>query len=283
MSRSCSDEARAPHRRRRSDDARQVADLLRAQILQGLHGEGPLPMEDHLVRAHGVSRNAVREALDLLRAEGLVERRQGAGTFVVARKAMHDFDRLRSIADSVQATGEPRFETITAQLLPAPSTVATALAVGDGEPAVLLERLMVVDGTPLSIRSSWMPGSLAEPLLGCELDRLHYYRLVRSVLGIELTRGHLVIEAVVAGAGAASLLGVPDGAPLFLMERTSYLADGRPFEFGFTRSRADRVALVADMQIADTGDPSPSGRWRNRPTGTVDPTGDGAPQAAQPA
>lgn len=270
MAGTCNDATRATHRRRRADDARQVADLLRAQILQGGHRDGPLPMEDHLVRAYGVSRNAVREALDLLRAEGLVERRQGAGTFVVARKAMHDFDRLRSIADSVRGGGAPRFETITAQVFPAPVTVAEALLLPPGARVVMLERLMVVDDTPLSIRSSWMPASLAERLLECELGRLHYYALVAEALGLELTSGHLVIEAVIAGASVGALLGVAEGCPLFLMERTSFLADGRPFEFGFTRSRADRVALVADMQIDVTSAP-------------VEVAEDPGPGAARPA
>lgn len=222
-----------------------------------------------MVRAYAVSRNAVREALDMLREEGLVERRQGAGTFVVARKAMHDFDRLRSVADSVRLGADPRFETITAEVLPAPSTVASALDLDPGDSTVFLERLMILDGVPFSIRSSWMPEELAAPLLVADLDRLHFYSLVARVLGLELTNGHLVIEAVLAGESAAQLLGVAHGAPLFLMERTSFLAGGRPFEFGFTRSRADRVALVADMHVDLSG--GPAERVADRRLGSPNP------------
>lgn len=205
------------------------------------------------MRAYGVSRNAVREALDLLRSEGLVERRQGAGTFVVARKELHEFDRLRSVTDGLLHAVDVRFETLTAETLPAPPQVADTLRGEVGEPTVFIERLMVLDGTPFSIRSSWMPADLASPLLDVDLERDHYYTLVARALGVRLTKGHLVIEAVNAGDRAASLLGVVAGAPLFLMSRTSVLESGRPFEFGFTRSRADRVALVAEMDVDDIG------------------------------
>src|SRR3546814_13206659 len=45
-----------------------------------------LPTEQEMIAAFGVSRTVVREAIAALRAEGLVESRQGAG--VLARKSV---------------------------------------------------------------------------------------------------------------------------------------------------------------------------------------------------
>lgn len=85
----------AAHRRRlRADRARQLADLLRHQILTGGFPGGVLPLEDALGADCGTSRNTVRLALDLLRAERLVERLPGVGTVVVAEKYPHGLDRL---------------------------------------------------------------------------------------------------------------------------------------------------------------------------------------------
>jgi len=67
-------------RRRRADRARQVADVLRHQVLAGSFPHGQLPREAQLCRDFDVSRNTVRAALALLADEGLVERSPGIGT-----------------------------------------------------------------------------------------------------------------------------------------------------------------------------------------------------------
>src|SRR4051812_20740840 len=62
---------------------RQLADLLRAQIAEGELAPGSqLPSETTLAQTHGLARPAVRQAIALLRAEGLVTTSRGYGTRV---------------------------------------------------------------------------------------------------------------------------------------------------------------------------------------------------------
>lgn len=75
-----------PERRPRADRARQVADLIRQQILSTGFENDVLPDEQVLARQYGATRNAVRDALDLLRREGLIDRLPGVGTVVVGQK-----------------------------------------------------------------------------------------------------------------------------------------------------------------------------------------------------
>lgn len=60
---------------------------------------GARSSEAELMLEFGTTRNVVREALGLLHDEGLVERLQGAGTFVVTEKILHRFDVLRGVGD----------------------------------------------------------------------------------------------------------------------------------------------------------------------------------------
>src|ERR1700757_2537623 len=90
----------------RADAARWVRDVLRSKIMEGSFGglaaaSPALPPESTLAAQLGVSRNAIREALDLLRAEGLVTRVQGAGTFVTGAKLRQHLDRLEGLAESM--------------------------------------------------------------------------------------------------------------------------------------------------------------------------------------
>ncbi len=65
--------------------APQVIEQLRAQIDSGEWPVGSrIPTEPELVEALGVGRNTVREAVNALVHAGVLERRQGSGTYVTA-------------------------------------------------------------------------------------------------------------------------------------------------------------------------------------------------------
>lgn len=69
----------------RSDRAvyRQLADILRGDIHSGKYAAGEtLPSETRIAQEHGIGREAVRQAIAVLRAEGLVTTIRGEGTRV---------------------------------------------------------------------------------------------------------------------------------------------------------------------------------------------------------
>lgn len=91
--------------------AKQVADLIRAAILEGrLQVDERLPTEEELARRFGISRPTVREALKVLAAQNLIRSRRGpaGGTFVT----QPDLDAAaRTISDAATLlVGMGRFE-----------------------------------------------------------------------------------------------------------------------------------------------------------------------------
>jgi DNA-binding FadR family transcriptional regulator len=65
---------------------RKLADVLFAEIIDGVHGYGTrLPAERLLSEQHGLSRNTVRLALGLLAHYGVIKRRAGSGSVVCYR------------------------------------------------------------------------------------------------------------------------------------------------------------------------------------------------------
>jgi GntR family transcriptional regulator, transcriptional repressor for pyruvate dehydrogenase complex len=82
----------------------RVASLLSREIESGEINPGErLPTEQQLAEKFGVSRNVVREAVARLRADGMIEARQGVGAFVLApeqRLAIRiDGEALKSAAN----------------------------------------------------------------------------------------------------------------------------------------------------------------------------------------
>ena len=61
----------------------QIADIFRQRISRGIWAQGlRLPANEELAAEFGVSRVTVRQAVDLLARDGIIEARQGRGTFI---------------------------------------------------------------------------------------------------------------------------------------------------------------------------------------------------------
>src|SRR5690606_14976108 len=109
-----------PSARRRADRAHAIAEILRRQVVNGAFPDGGLPDEQDLADEYAASRNAVRQALDALRAEGLVERVPGTGTLVTAEKYAHGLNRLTGLAETLHELGPVTNEVRAAGTVPAP-------------------------------------------------------------------------------------------------------------------------------------------------------------------
>src|SRR6266436_1133356 len=61
----------------------QIADIFRQRISRGIWAQGlRLPANEELATEFGVSRVTIRQAVDLLARDGIIEARQGRGTFI---------------------------------------------------------------------------------------------------------------------------------------------------------------------------------------------------------
>lgn len=234
-------------RRTRADRARQVADVLRQQVVRGAFADGNLPDERLLTLEFGASRNTIREALDVLREEGLIDRLPGVGTVVRNEKFAHGIDQLRGLAETLRGHGEVSNEVRTASLVRPPATVARALRVPGGEPVLYVERLRSLGGLPLSLDLTYLVREVGEPLLTEDLAGTDIFTLIERVSGQGLGAARLQLEAVNADAHSAALLAVPKGAALLVMERLTHLADGRPIDLEYIRFRGDRLTMSAEL------------------------------------
>lgn len=231
--------------RRRVTPARRVRDLLRAQVLAGVYAGRALPPETDLARDLRVSRNVMRDALCLLREEGLIDRIPGAGTFVVSAKATQGLDRLRGLAESFDGgPGRVSNRVLLAEIVPAPAPVAERLLLESGALVVALERVRLLDDVPLSLDTSYLPADPGRRLLHLDLAGCDVFGLLEREVGVPLSGAALSVEAVAADAPVAAALEVPAGSPLLLLERLTFARDGRPLDLEFVRYRGDRISLT---------------------------------------
>jgi GntR family transcriptional regulator len=237
----------------RAERARQVADVLRQRITAEVFADGVLPEEGRLATQLGASRNAVREALQLLRDEGLVTRRRGVGTTVVAPRYGHGLDRLAGLGETLAGHGRVSNEVRAAELLPdPPAAITERLALPAGTPVVHIERLRRLDGLPLSLDSSYLTADIGSRVLESDLVGRDVFALIEEATGARLGRADLAVHAVNADPDTAARLDIPTGAAVFAIERLTRLADGRPVDAESLRIRADRMTLHATLHRGRT-------------------------------
>src|SRR5512144_3439711 len=128
----------------------QVREYVRGLIEDAEPGS-PAPSERELVQRFGVARMTVRQALDALVTEGLLERVPGRGTFVARAKSDVQV-RLSSYTEEMARRGlKPGARTLMARLEAAGPGVARALEINEGDKVVHWQRLRLADDAPMCI------------------------------------------------------------------------------------------------------------------------------------
>jgi GntR family transcriptional regulator len=235
-----------PIRGPRADRARLAADVLRQQIHAGAYPDG-LPPENELAAEFFVSRNTIREALTILKNEGLIERGPKVGTHVARRKYDHGLDALLGLKETFKNFGEVRNEVRAAMPVTAPPSVASRLRLKPGEPAVFVERLRYLGDLPLSLDLTYLTPDIGSEILCHPLETNDLFALIEQVSGQRLGSASLAVEAITADAHSAATLQVPVGAALLMLERLTSLEDSKPVDLEYIRMRGDRITMRGNL------------------------------------
>jgi GntR family transcriptional regulator len=220
--------------------------VLRQQIHAGAYPDG-LPTENELAAEFFVSRNTIREALGVLKHEGLIDRGPKVGTHVAQRKYEHGLDALLGLKETFKDQGEVRNEVRAAMLITAPPSVARRLQLEPGEQAVFIERLRYLGDLPLSLDLTYLTPDIGTRILDHPLETHDLFALIEQVTGQRLGSASLALEAIPADAHSAATLQVPDGAALLMLERLTSLDDGRPVDLEYIRMRGDRITMRGNL------------------------------------
>ncbi len=204
-----------------------------------------LPSERTLSARLGISRVTVRKSLDELARAGMLRRRQGART-VVAKRVQKTLSTLTGFSDELRARGSvPGHRWLSRQtVLPTPSE-AMALGIAGDDAVVRLVRVRLADGRPLAIERATVPQAI---LPSGELVGASLYEALTS-LGAAPVRGMQRIRAGIMTQVDATLLEHEVGAPLLIIERRCFLADGRAVEFTETRYNGESYDFLTGLGV----------------------------------
>lgn len=223
---------------------RRLHDALREAIEnQVLKPEEALPPEREIAAEFDVSRITVRKALDGLVGDGLLTRRQGAGTFVAGR-VEKQFSKLSSFSEDMAARGRtPSSRWIDRRESAVSPDESLTLGLSPGARVLRFHRIRFADEQPMALEQSTIPG-WGLPGLDAVGDSLY---AALDAAGARPVRALQRLRAVLFDEEQGRLLGVEPGAPGLFIERRGFLEDGRAIEMTHSWYRGDAYDFVAEL------------------------------------
>lgn len=221
----------------------QVREHVRSLIEQ-LPAGAAAPSERELVARFGVARMTVRQALDALVVEGLLERIPGRGTFVT--QPVEHTREITSFTEDMRRRGLlPESQTLVARLEQAGPGVARALDLSVADPVLHWKRLRRADGQIICVEDAYLNEVLLPGFLQHGTPTSLYDAL--EARGLRPTRAEDSIAAEAASVEDADLLGISVGAPVLRHSRRA-LAGDRIVEVSRSIFRHDAFTIYRQLE-----------------------------------
>jgi GntR family histidine utilization transcriptional repressor len=197
----------------------RIKQHLKDELARGRWPPGaPMPSDAELVAQFGVSRMTVTRALNELRAEGLVERVQGVGTFAAHLFRVASTLRIRDLHEEITSRGHRHHAQVQlARQEAAGEAVAQRLGLPTGAPVFHTLILHFEDGVPLQCEDRYVNPASAPDYLGCDFTQVTPTQYLLQVA--PFWQAQYSIEAALPTAREARLLGIGRGEPCLVVQR----------------------------------------------------------------
>jgi len=210
----------------------RLRDTLTARIGAGdWTADQPIPSEARLAAEFDVSVGTVRKAVDGLVEEGLLERRQGSGTYVRAPSFNATLFRFFAIREpNGTSPSIPSSNMVLRSLAKAPGEAAEALGTED---TIKIVRLRSLSDQPVLSEEIYIPASrfsgfeqLPDAAFGPLLYPIYFERF-----GILVKRAVDEVSFGRASKIIAQQLRIKIDDPLAVIRRTAFDIEGKPVEW----------------------------------------------------
>ncbi|GAA1068950.1 GntR family transcriptional regulator [Kitasatospora nipponensis] len=211
---------------------RRVAEDLRQAITSGRYGPaGQLPTEAELARHYDVSRGTLRQALAILRTDGLVTSRRGTRRVVLGTARVQSFSEMLSFTQWARSIGqEPGGLLHSLVRRPADSIECEQLRLESGAEVYAAVRLRTLAGTPVMVEHTSYPARVGSLVAELPFDAVSHSDKLRQH-GIYFADAQHVIDVVPADARDAKLLSCRRGSSLLRERRRTTDSNGIPVEW----------------------------------------------------
>ncbi|WP_428408503.1 GntR family transcriptional regulator [Hyphococcus sp.] len=202
-----------------------IREAIRERISSGEWAPGALmPGEADFADEYRCARTTVNRALQSLAEDGLIERKRRAGTRlkeIPVKRARFDIPLIRQEVEASGAQYRPHL--LLRENIAAPGAVAARLHLKTGDRVLHLQTVHLADGAPYAFEDRWVNIAAAPGIVDAPLNDISANEWLLK--HAPYSSGDVAFSAAPAGAREAAALDVPEGAALFIIDRTTWLND----------------------------------------------------------
>src|SRR6201994_2471193 len=238
--------------KQRASRYREIATRLQTDIRLGRYDIGKLlPTETELMAQHSASRQTVREALRILNDQGLIVRRAGLGSVVIAPEPPVLFTHsVTSLNEWLRYSNETYRDVVAARDIVADRKLAGLLKCEPGKDRFVFEAVRRSEhvAAPLGCTEISVLRKFADVVKRADHGRTPVHEQVAKMYGQVSEHAQMEIFARGMPRQLAKALQVKVGSPALTVVRRYYGAREELFEVTVTTHPEGRYTYSMDMQ-----------------------------------
>lgn len=204
-----------------------------------------LKSEREMAKQYGVSIVTVRNAIGGLIKKGLVERKQGKGTFVCKPKYTKNIRKLQGFTEMCTQMGvKPGAKMLENKLIACNEKIAEMLEIPLGTQIVFISRVRYANDEPVVIENNYFSPKYSF-LLGEKFDNNSLFEFIKNRLDIPtpISTSEKRIEICKANQKEAELLNVKKNSSMLFVKSMVYDNDNEPMCVGIQIINGERFSL----------------------------------------
>lgn len=225
----------------------QIHDKIKNDIEHGVWKIGDrLPSERELSIQFGVSRMTLRQAIQTLADEGILERKIGSGTYVARKKVQEKMTGTTSFTDIMLSQNRvPSSRTVSYYVAKPSSSEMEKLNLKEHDQIVRMERVRFADDLPICFEVASVPYSLVDQYSKTEITN-SFYKTLEEKGGNKIGRANQTVSAMLASEQIADYLKIKRGDAILRLRQISYFENGTPFEYVRTQYVGNRFEFYLE-------------------------------------
>jgi len=233
-------------------ESRALSDIVKDAIIKMITTEefsnNKLPAESKLAKRFGVSLAIVREALLLLREDGVITKKQGSGNYfhLSALKGGIRLDRYPGFRELLKNEGYEVSDKAYDLRREVPNDkIRGLLDMKKDEVAIHYERVIYANGNPAIHCENWLPLKLFREEPKIENLQISLFDVFRECFWMELAYGQMQFYPYLATADDTKIIGVKAGNPMIIMDEEYYSLEDIPM--AYSRNQLNDKYITVNM------------------------------------
>jgi GntR family transcriptional regulator len=143
---------------------------------------------------------------------------------------------------------KPSTKLLSLRQVKAAREVAEKLSVEPQSLLTVVECLRLASDEPILYTVTYLPDEIGSKLDPKQIETTALYTILEDHLDVPLVEGEYIISAAKPGRVVSKNLGIPVGAPVLLVERTTFTREMKPIAFDLRYQRADCIRYVLRLR-----------------------------------